>query len=161
MVAFKEEWFGHHRDRENTLIFGRFGNWSSGAGTGSTAGTASEENHIRTLKDILNFLNTFFRRLATQFRIHAGTEAAGQVFADVDFLFSQRVVEVLSVGVNGHEFHAFNIGTNHVINGVSAGATNSNHFDTGKRFDFWVNFRHDFSLTENKNGANPPAGGCD
>jgi hypothetical protein len=43
----------------------------------------------------------------------------------------------LCVRVDGNEFNALHLGVDHVIHGIVAGATATNHADASEGLDFW------------------------
>jgi hypothetical protein len=49
-----------------------------------------------------------------------GALTAGEVFADMDLLFSERLMEVLSVGIDSNKIDATHLAFNHVVNSVAA-----------------------------------------
>jgi hypothetical protein len=49
-----------------------------------------------------------------------GALTVGVVFADMDLLFSERLMEVLSVGIDSNKIDATHLAFNHVVNSVAA-----------------------------------------
>ncbi len=57
-------------------------------------------------------------------------------------------MEVLGVGVDRDEFNPFDFGSYHMVNGIGAGAADTNDFYSRERFYIWLNSRHNiFSYT--------------
>lgn len=73
--------------------------------------------------------------------VGAGTEATGQLLADVDGLIGIGHEKGLAVSVHGDELHAAHAGFHHAVHGVRAAAADTDDLDDGQMFRAW-NVRH-------------------
>ena len=107
---------------------------SSGkAGSGSTPHTGSDKDHVGTGEGGGDEIAVLFHRAASDLRIGAGAEAAGDFIADLDPATGFGLFEVLGIGIDGHEVHAAESGGDHAVDGVAAGAAHADHFQLGGR----------------------------
>ena len=59
----------------------------------------------------------------------ACAHAAGQLFADLELVLALGLVEILTVGVHDHEFHAADLAGDHAVDNVVAGAADADDLD--------------------------------
>ena len=68
-LAFKFEWFGDHTNGQNTAFAGGPGNNWGGAGTGATAHTGSDKDHVTISQFCHDFCQAFFGGRTANFRL--------------------------------------------------------------------------------------------
>jgi hypothetical protein len=104
--------------------------------TGAAAHAGGAKHHVAAFERLLDFLHGLFRRGAPHFRARTGAEAAGDVRPELDAVLGHRVVQRLSVGVGDDEIDAFDLGLDHVADGVAARTAHADHGDP------WAQFLH-------------------
>jgi hypothetical protein len=100
---------------------------STRAGAATHAG--GDEQHVRALDHFGDAFPILDRRAATHFRIGARTQALGHVAAELHRDLGLVALECLRIGVGADELHPRHPVADHVVNGVAAAATNTNHLD--------------------------------
>ena len=60
--------------------------------------------------------------------------AAGQLFADLDFIFTLGLVEILLIGVDRDELHAADAAADHAVDDVVARAADADDLDINYLF---------------------------
>jgi hypothetical protein len=68
-------------------------------------------------------------RLATDTRVTAGAETAGQLATDLEGLVGVGFTQGLDVGVDGQEFYPAQSRFDHAVDGVSASTADPDHLD--------------------------------
>jgi hypothetical protein len=112
--------FSDNAHRERTELFSGLGNDRCCARAGAAAHTARHKDHVGAFDGLLNFFFSLLSGAFADLWVHPGTKAAGEIFANMDLLFSERLVEVLGVGVDGDKVDAAHLALDHVIDGVIA-----------------------------------------
>ena len=59
----------------------------------------------------------------------AGAQALGDADAELNFPFGHGLRQCLGVGIGDEEFHAFEFGLDHVVDGIASGAADADHGD--------------------------------
>ena len=134
-AAFVFEGAGNHGHGQDAEFFGHFGDNRSGAGAGAAAHTGGDEQHIGAADQFGNRFAVFQRGVAADFGIGAGTQAAGQVDAELDFVFRQIALQRLGIGVGADVFDALDRIFDHVVDGVAAAAADADDFDDSRTDD--------------------------
>jgi len=129
--AFEQEWFGHYTDGQHTFAPRSLGNYGSSTGSGSAAHAGCDEDHVHTFERVLDLLHRLFCRSLANFGPSTSAQATSDVRAKLNALFRCAGSQRLRVGVCDNEFNAFNVGFDHVGDGVSARASNADDSDTG------------------------------
>ncbi len=132
--AFKQERFGHDTHRQHALATRRFGDHGRSARTGAAAHTGGDEQHVHTLKRTLKVFQCFFGSGAAHFRAGTGTKALRDIGAKLDAVFSDRIVQCLRIGIHDDKIDAFDLGIDHVGDGIATCAADADHRDPGTKF---------------------------
>jgi hypothetical protein len=84
----------------------------------------------------------FQRRVTAHFRIGTGAQAFRNGTADLQGGVGAGVAQGLGIGVDGQEFHAFQVLAHHVLDGVTAAATHAHHLNDGFLLVIIHQFKH-------------------
>jgi hypothetical protein len=90
------------------------------------------------------FFGIFQRRPATYVGVGARTQAAGELYAQLQLDWRVRQLQRLNVGVGDDELDALQFGCDHAIYCVASTAAYANDFDFGSVRDFIVVVNADF-----------------
>jgi hypothetical protein len=118
--ALKRERFSDNAHRERTELFSGLGNAWCCARAGAAAHTARHKDHVGAFDGLLDFFFSLLSGAFANLWIHARAKTAGEIFANMDLFLSERLVEVLGVGVNGDKVDSAHLALDHVVNGVIA-----------------------------------------
>ena len=99
------------------------------AGAGAAALAGGDEDHVGALEDLLDLLAVVFRRLAPDFGVGTGAEAAGQLATDVELDVGVAHQQRLGVGVDGDELDALETDLDHSVDGVDTAAADADDLD--------------------------------
>ena len=91
----------------------------------------SDEHHVGSVEGLADLVDVLLGRLSPDLGIAAGTQAAGQVPADVDTQVGVAHAEGLGIGVGRNELHAPQARVDHPVHGVDAAASDADHPDDG------------------------------
>lgn len=119
-----------------------FGDDRRGAGTGAATHAGGDEDHVGAFQHFGNALAIFQSRLTTDFRIGAGTQPLGDARAELQNGARRDVLQRLCVGVGADELDALDVVLGHVIDGVAATTTYTDHFYDGGLCDVIDQFKH-------------------
>ena len=100
-----------------------------GAGAGAAAHAGGDEHHVGARKVIADLVDHLFGGRAADVRLRAGAEALGDLHAHLDDALGLRERERLRVGIRDDEIAAHQTGRDHVVDGVAAGAADTEHGD--------------------------------
>ena len=103
-------------------------NWSS-TGSGTSASTSCDKNHVRAAQGKFNFFFVVFCSTFADHRVCSGSESAGKFSSNVEFDIGFTHDQVLSVGVYRDELNSALAFFNHSIDGVTSGTTDANNLD--------------------------------
>ena len=99
------------------------------AGAGAAAHAGGDEDHIGALEHLgdesLGFLSGFLADVG----LGACAHAAGQLFADLDLVLALGLFKVLLIRIDCNKFNALDIGRDHAVDNIVAGAADTNDFD--------------------------------
>ena len=98
-------------------------------GTGATALTSGDEDHVGPVQRLADVVLVVLGRLAPDAGVGPGTQATGQVAANVELGVGVGHEEGLSVRVHGNELDATQTGLDHAVDGVDATAADAHHLD--------------------------------
>src|SRR5699024_2625771 len=101
-------------------------------GSGSSTFACGHEDHVSPLEGCFDLFSMILGGLTADLWVGTCTEAAGQVTADVEFYFSRRHEQCLSVGVNSNELNTAQSDIDHSVDSVHAAAADTNNFDDGQ-----------------------------
>ena len=125
--ALELERAGDDPDRQRAELTGDLGDDRSGAGAGPAARARRDEDHVRASQQRLDAVVLLARRLAAEIRVRARAETAGHRVADVQGLMGRGLLQRLQVGVDRDEVDALDLGLDHAVDGVDAGAADADH----------------------------------
>ncbi len=144
LIAFEGKGLGHDADAENAHLAHGTGDDGRRAGAGAAAHAGGDEHHVRAGE----FLHDPVERVFGAGPADIGLGAGAQAFAELDAAFGLGLGERLGVGVGDDEFDTFELGADHVVDRIAAGAAHAEHGDSrthiGRRGGLQVD-RH-FSL---------------
>ncbi len=136
---------GHHGHGQDAELLGELRDNRRGPCAGSTAHAGGDEHHVRTLEEIDDSVAILECRLSADIGIGAGTEALGHIAPELQRGAHGGLVERLRVGIRTHEFDAFDIRAQHVLDGVAATATNTDDtYDSAALTICIYQFKHCF-----------------
>jgi hypothetical protein len=119
------ERLGHDADGEDALLARRGGDDRRRTGAGAAAHAGGDEHHVGAVEKLEDLRQRLFGGLTADFRTGARAETLGDGDAELDAPVGERLAERLRVRVRNDELHAFERGADHVVNGVSARATDT------------------------------------
>ena len=128
-AALEVERLGDDADGQDALLARRRGDDGRRTGAGAAAHAGGDEHHVGAVEQLQDLRQRLFGRLAADLGPRAGAQALGDGDAELDAAVGQRLAERLRVGVGDDEFHAFQRGADHVVDGVSARATDADDGD--------------------------------
>ena len=136
--ALEQERLGYHADSQHALVTRGLCHHRRGAGAGAPAHAGGDEAHVHAIERALDLGHGFLCRRAPDFGPRSGAQALGDIGAELDAVFGDRVVERLRIGVGDHKVHAFDPGGDHVGDRVAAGTAHPDNRDAGAQlFDSW------------------------
>ena len=140
MRAFEVERLGHDADGQDALLAGRARDHRSGAGARATAHAGGDEDHVGAFKVAHDLGELFLGGGAADIGTRPGAQTARDRRAELKALFGQRAFQRLGVRIGDDELDAFQVGLDHVVDGVAARATDTEHRDVRPQIHF--DFRH-------------------
>ena len=145
--AFKQERLGYNTNRQDIHFARSFGNDRRSTGTSAAAHASGDKAHMTASERGFDLLDSFFSRGTTNFGTRTCTKPLGDIGPKLDAIFGRRRIQRLRIGIRNDEIDAFDFGTNHIGNCVSASATNAD--DSNFRLQFvnhwWTDIdAHDF-----------------
>jgi hypothetical protein len=109
---------------------GRRGDDGRRTGAGAAAHAGGDEHHVGAVEQLQDFGQRLLSRLTADLGPRTRAQALGDGDAELHAPVGERLAERLCVGVGDDELHAFERGTDHVVDGISARATHANDGDT-------------------------------
>ena len=128
-LALEMERLGDDADREDAELLGGLGDHGRGAGAGAAAHAGGDEHHMRAVQVIADLVDHLFGRGAADFRLRAGAETFGDLHAHLHDALGLRHGQRLGVGIGDDEVDALQPGRDHVVDGIAAGAADTEHGD--------------------------------
>jgi hypothetical protein len=99
---------------------------------GAAAHAGGDEDHVRAGEMIDDLVDHLFGGRAADFRLRAGAEAFGDLEAELDDALGAGRVSSACASVLAHdEIDAVEAGLDHVVDGIAAGATDTEDGDAG------------------------------
>ena len=99
------------------------------AGAGAAAHPGGDEDHVGALEHLRNERLGFLGRFLANIRLGACAHAAGQLFADLDLVLALGLFKVLLIRIDCDKFNALDIGRDHAVDNIVAGAADTDHLD--------------------------------
>ena len=140
VIALKVEGLGDDTNGQNTVFAHRPGDNGCRTSPGSTAHACGHKHHVTACQMIENFVQGLLGGSATNFRTRARTQTLGNRRAQLNFSVGGGLPERLGIRIRHHEINAFEVGLNHVVDGVPAGAADADNGDPG--FQIGLRFWH-------------------
>ena len=131
-LPFKLKRLGDDADRQRAQIFRNLRHNRRGARARATSHTGGHEDEVGSIKCGAKILKVFLSGALANDRVAASAEATGDRITNSDAGGGVGFHERLSVGVHRDELNAEEFSTNHAIDGVGAGTTDSDHADQRK-----------------------------
>ena len=129
MAPLELEGLGDDADGQNAGLTGQVSDDGSSAGAGAAAHTGGDEDHVGVLEDLGDGSPGLLGRLLADVGLGTGTHAAGQLLADLQLVGAGGLVQVLLVGIDDDEVNAVDLGLQHTIDNIVAGAADANDLD--------------------------------
>ena len=127
--AFEAEGLRHDGDGQDARVMRDLRDDGRCAGAGAAAHAGGDEDHIGALEHLgdesLGFLSGFLADVG----LGACAHAAGQLFADLDLVLALGLFKVLLIRIDCDKFNALDIGRDHAVDNIVAGAADTNDFD--------------------------------
>ena len=129
--AFEAERTGDHSDGQCPLLMGGTRHDRAGAGSGATALTTGDEHHVGSLKRLFDVGLMILRRLGTLLRVGASAQTTAGGIVQRDFDICVGTQQILCISVDRNKFDALKTFSNHAIDSVAAGSTDTDDLDVG------------------------------
>ncbi len=131
-LALEGERPGDHSDGQRAQLAGDAGDHRRSTGTGSTAFTRGDEDHVGPAEQFLDLVLGVFGGLAADLGVGTGAQPSGGVTTDVELDVGIAHQQRLGVGVDGDELHALEPLLDHAVDGVHTAAAYPHDFDDGQ-----------------------------
>src|SRR5690606_34332064 len=142
LAALEGKGPGDHGDGENPRLLGHVGDDGRRTGAGATAHAGGDEHHIGALDHIGDTVPVLHGGLAAHIGIGPGAEAPGYPVAQLQQGRTGKVFQRLGVGVGADKLHPFDLTVDHVLDGVTAAATDTDHLDFRTCRNIFDNLKH-------------------
>ena len=129
--AFEAERTGDHSDGQCPLLMGGTRHDRAGAGSGATALTTGDEHHVGSLKRLFDVGLMILRCLGTLLRVGASAQTTAGGIVQRDFDICVGTQQILCISVDRNKFDALKTFSNHAIDSVAAGSTDTDDLDVG------------------------------
>ena len=129
--AFEAERTGDHGDGQCPLLMSGTRHDRAGAGTGAAAFATGDEHHVGSLKRLFDIGLMILRCLGTLLRVGTCAEATAGSIVQRDFDICVGTQQILRISVDRNEFDVLKTFSNHAIDGVAAGSTDTDDLDVG------------------------------
>ena len=123
---------GDDTDCERSHRAGDLGDDRRCTGAGAAALARSDEHHVGALHHLLDLVAVRLGGVAADLGIAAGTEAAGEVAADVELDVGVAHEQRLRIGVDRDELDALQAGVDHAVHGIDTATADADHLDDGE-----------------------------
>ena len=132
--ALEVERLGDDADGEDAHFARGRSDHGSSPSAGSAAHAGSHEHHVRARQMIADFVNDFLRRCRADVRLRTSTETLRNLRAHLNDALGLRHCQCLGVGIGDDKVDTLQSGRDHVVDGIAARATDTEHGDP--RFQF-------------------------
>ena len=122
----------HDGHRQDTQLLGCPGDHRRRAGSGSTAHTGRDEDHLGAfaLVNLDDLVEALQSRLSSFFRIVAGAQA---VLSETHLYRDGTVAQRLRIGIAHHERNVGDLQLEHVVDGIATAAADTRNHDDRRR----------------------------
>lgn len=126
-VALEAEWDSDDTHRQDSQLFRDTGDDRSSTSTSTSTHARRDERHARTVtQHLLDVLQTLLSSRTGTFRFVTGTQP---FFTQLQMNRYGGVVQCLIVCITENEGHVMDTLAIHVVDGITATASNTDHFD--------------------------------
>ena len=132
LAPLERERTGDDTNGQCTCFAGELGNHGGRTRTGAATFAGSNEHHVGALHHFFDLFLVCFSRLATNFRVAAGTKATSQIATDIKLDISVAHQKRLCVGVDRNELNALQAGIDHAVDSIHAAAADTDDLDHGE-----------------------------
>ena len=133
-LSLEIEGLGHHTHRQDAAFAGGAGNHRRSAGARAATHAGGDEHHVAIGKLAHHGFDAFLGGGAADIRFRSGAESLGDRRAELDLAAGKRMCQRLAVGVGDQEIDSVKVGIDHVVDGIAAGAANTDHGDARAKF---------------------------
>ena len=116
------EGLGHHPDRQDAGFARDPRDDRRRAGAGAAAHPGGQEHHVRAVDRFEDLVERLFGGGPPDIGARPGPEPAGDADPELDLARRGRLLQRLRVGVADDEFASDQVGPDHVVDGIPAGA---------------------------------------
>ena len=127
-----------HCNGQNAEFLGNLGNYGSRAGTRAAAHAGRDKQKMRAFERFTNLVGCVHGSCSTHFGLGTGTQAG---LAERNHDVGAGTIERLLVRVGRNKRDALSLFVNHVLDGIAAAATHTDHLDAGVESSGFTNFR--------------------
>jgi hypothetical protein len=132
--TFELERLGNNTNGQDALLARCTGNHRSCTGAGTTAHTGRDEHHVRSRQMIVDLIDHFFGRCPANFWLGTGSETFRNGHAHLDETIGLVHCQCLGIRVGHDKVAPLEACCDHVIDGVSARAADTEDRDTRLQF---------------------------
>ena len=129
--ALEMERLGDHADREDALFARQLGDDRRSSGARAATHAGRDERHVAAVELLDDLVGPFLGGGAADLRARSGAEALRNVQTQLDLALGQRLSERLGIGIGDNAIDALEFGFDHVVDGVAAGAADTEDHDLG------------------------------
>ena len=145
-LTFKSKGLGDNGNRERAELSGERRDDGSGPAARAPAEAGRDEDHVRAFERLDNAVRILERRLAANLGIGAGTQALGELRAELELGGSLAEFERLQVGIGGDEFDALDLRADHAVHGIAAATADTNNFNFRALLELFAKRKADASI---------------
>jgi hypothetical protein len=131
VMMFEAKRFGHNANSENAHVPRQTRNHGRSTRACAAAHSGCNKHHVRALQSGFNLGFGFFGSFRTKFRPRASAKTLSCFWAKLDMGRSFRSRERLGVSVRRDKFHTLQLAFNHIVDGITACATNTKNDYSG------------------------------
>ena len=136
--AFKTEGLRHHGHRENAQFLRNLSNHRRSARSRTAAHAGRNKEQIGSADRFRHLFALFLCGSRTDFRTRSRTQSGA---AELDVDVSLGALQCLMVRIGSDKLNALGAVGNHVLDGIAAAATHTDHLDAGVESSGFTNFR--------------------
>jgi len=128
-LAFNQERLGDDRYGECSQFLADLGRDGGTTGPRTAPQACGNEHHIAAVNRFPDLLQVFLGRLGAGFRVATRPQTLGEIHSQLNLHWRQTSFQSLEIGIGRDELDAVEPRADHVIDGITAPATNSQHLD--------------------------------
>jgi hypothetical protein len=110
----------------------------------ATTHASRHENHIRSVQSVGDPITIFEGRCSPHLGVGTGAQTFSNACAQLQHRFRTDIRKGLRVSIGANKIHAVDLVIDHVANGVTATATDTDHLDHGTLWCTVYKFKHRF-----------------